>query len=58
MNLPEWRLPDAPLRASAVTSTLIGLAALVALATAAKPISFDVTALLRNGASGIRHPEF
>ncbi len=31
-----WRLPDAPLRASVVTSDLIGLAAVVALADAAR----------------------
>lgn len=32
---PDWRLPDAPLRASAVTATLIGLVAVVALASVA-----------------------
>ena len=31
-----WRLPDAPLRASVVTSKLVGLVAVVALATAAR----------------------
>jgi phosphatidylglycerophosphate synthase len=33
---PVWQLPSAPLRASVVTSKLIGLAAVVALATAAR----------------------
>jgi len=36
MNVPLWRLPDAPLRASAVTSTIIGLLALLALALTAR----------------------
>ena len=38
MNLepPDWRLPDAPLRASVVTSTLVGLVAVIALADAAR----------------------
>ena len=31
MEPTAWRWPDSPLRASAVTSTLIGLAAVVAL---------------------------
>jgi len=35
MNPPAWRLPDAPLRTSVVTSKLIALAAVVALARAA-----------------------
>ena len=33
---PVWQLPTAPLRASVVTSKLLGLAAVVALATAAR----------------------
>jgi phosphatidylglycerophosphate synthase len=33
---PAWQFPSAPLRASVVTSKLIGLAAVVALATAAR----------------------
>jgi phosphatidylglycerophosphate synthase len=36
LNSDRWQLPEAPLRASAVTSTLAGLAALVALATIAR----------------------
>jgi len=36
MNATDWRLPDAPLRASAVTANLIGLVAVVALANAAR----------------------
>ncbi len=36
MNATEWRLPDAPLRASAVTSKLIGLVTVVALASVAR----------------------
>ena len=36
MEPTAWRWPDSPLRASAVTSTLIGLAAVVALASAAR----------------------
>jgi len=36
MNVSLWRLPDAPLRASAVTSTIIGLLALMVLALTAR----------------------
>ena len=36
MSVVGWRLPDSPLRASVVTSKLLGLAAVVALATAAR----------------------
>jgi phosphatidylglycerophosphate synthase len=36
MNVSLWRLPDAPLRTSAVTSTLAGLLALVVLASMAR----------------------
>jgi phosphatidylglycerophosphate synthase len=36
MNATEWRLPDAPLRASAVTSNLVGLVTVLALANAAR----------------------
>lgn len=36
MNALEWRLPDAPLRASAVASTLAGLVAVLALANGAR----------------------
>jgi phosphatidylglycerophosphate synthase len=36
MSVVGWRLPDSPLRASVVTSKLVGLAAVVALATAAR----------------------
>ena len=36
MEPTAWRWPDSPLRASAATSTLIGLAAAVALASAAR----------------------
>jgi phosphatidylglycerophosphate synthase len=36
MIATNWRLPDAPLRASAVTSKLVGLAALVGLAQIAR----------------------
>ena len=35
MNIISWRLPDAPLRVSAVTSTLVGLFAVVVLASMA-----------------------
>lgn len=36
MNTPEWRLPTAPLRSSAVTSKLIGLVAVLAIANVAR----------------------
>ena len=36
MNTTAWRLPDAPLRASAVTSNVIGLFAVFALASVAR----------------------
>jgi phosphatidylglycerophosphate synthase len=36
MSVVGWRLPDSPLRASVVTSKLLGLAAVVGLATAAR----------------------
>lgn len=36
MNAAGWRLPDAPLRASAVTANLIGLVAVFALASGAR----------------------
>jgi hypothetical protein len=36
MNATHWQLPDAPLRASAVTSKLIGLITVLALAGAAR----------------------
>src|SRR6185295_19245564 len=36
MIATNWRLPDAPLRASAVTAELVGLAALVCLAQIAR----------------------
>src|SRR5258707_14367247 len=36
MTATHWRLPDAPLRASAVTTKLVGLAALVCLAQIAQ----------------------
>ena len=36
MNTPEWRLPTAPLRSSAVTSKLIGRVAVLAIATVAR----------------------
>jgi phosphatidylglycerophosphate synthase len=36
MNATDWRLPDAPLRASAVTSKLLGLVTVFALASVAR----------------------
>jgi phosphatidylglycerophosphate synthase len=36
MNATDWRLPDAPLRASAVTSKLLGLVMVFALASVAR----------------------
>ena len=38
MNATDWRLPTAPLRSSAVTSKLIGLVAVVALANIARGV--------------------
>jgi phosphatidylglycerophosphate synthase len=38
MNLPVWQFPSAPLRASVVTSTLVGLVTVVALANAARAV--------------------
>src|SRR5262249_3136112 len=69
MNATTWRLPDAPLRASAVATTSIALLAAVGLATAARaglpvgafyavkvPVAFGATMLLSLGYLQQHHP--
>ena len=64
-----WRLPDAPLRASAVSTKLVGLCAIVSLAAAARtglpvsdlyawkaPVAFAATMLVSLGFMQAHHP--
>ena len=54
MNSPGWHFPTAPLRASAVTSKLLGLAAVVALAAVARAAPAARRSLPAEGGGAVR----